>query len=163
GVSRARRRHDPRRGATLAAGLARAGLVTVDRSPAYCVLGRGGGGHSHLVALDAAGDPFGEEETDAEGLAPLVGRWESEHSPRGAGVTLPRCHDLRLVHRVLRHSRLVAEAEALRGATDWDTPLDPHEPQREAGATLFELEATAPHPGAVPAGLEETLAEFARQ
>ncbi|HLQ80745.1 MAG TPA: bifunctional 3'-5' exonuclease/DNA polymerase [Brachybacterium sp.] len=151
--------------------------MTVDRSPAYCVLGRGGGGHSHLVALDAAGDPFGEEETDAEGLAPLVGRWESEHSPRwvlsdaaawyppllAAGVTLSRCHDLRLVHRILRHSQLVAEAEALRGATDWDTPLDPHEPQREAGATLFELEATAPHPGAVPAGLEETLAEFARQ
>lgn len=129
--------------------------MTVDRSPAYCVLGRGGGGHSHLVALDAAGDPFGEEETDAEGLAPLVGRWESEHSPRwvlsdaaawyppllAAGVTLSRCHDLRLVHRILRHSQLVAEAEALRGATDWDTPLDPHEPQREAGATLFELEA----------------------
>ena len=151
--------------------------MTVDRPPAYCVLGRGGGGRSHLVALDAAGDPFGEEETDAEGLAPLVGRWESEHSPRwvlsdaaawyppllAAGVTLSRCHDLRLVHRILRHSQLVAEAEALRGATDWDTPLDPHEPQREAGATLFELEATAPHPGAVPAGLEETLAEFARQ
>src|SRR5699024_15233 len=63
----------------------------------------------------------------------------------------------------LRQAELVAEAGALRAATDWDTPLDPHEPPRDDGATLFELEATAPHLGAVPADLEETLAEFGRQ
>lgn len=151
--------------------------MSAERSPAFCVLGRGDGGRSRLVALDADGTSLGEEEADADGLVPLVARWESEHSPRwvlsdaaawyprllAAGVTLSRCHDLRLVHRILRHSELVAEAGALRAATDWDTPLDPHEPPRDDGATLFELEATAPHPGAVPADLEETLAEFGRQ
>ncbi|ATG52157.1 bifunctional 3'-5' exonuclease/DNA polymerase [Brachybacterium vulturis] len=130
-----------------------------------------------LVALDADGGRLDEEETGADGLPALVARWEAEHSPRwvwsdaaawsprllAAGVRVQRCHDLRLVHRILRHSALVHDAQALRAADVWDTPLDPPEPVRDAGATLFDLEATSPRSGAVPSDLEETLAEHARQ
>jgi DNA polymerase I len=141
------------------------------------VLGRGDGGRTRLLALDADGTPLGSEEAAADGLVALVGRYEAEHSPRwvwsdaaawyprllAAGVTLERCHDLRLIHRILSHSELVRAPEALREATDWDTPLDPHEPVRETGATLFELDAASSRSGAVPSGAEETLAEFTRQ
>ena len=146
-------------------------------APAWCVLGRADGGRTHLVALDAAGERLGAEEAGPEGLAALVGRWEAERSPRwvfsdaarwyppllAAGVTLERCHDLRLIHRILVHSELVADPAALREAIAWDTPLDPHEPVRDEGATLFDLETAPSSPGDVPADLEETLAEFTRQ
>lgn len=145
--------------------------------PAWCVLGRGDGGRTRLVALDAQGAEIGDEEVMPHGLAALVSRWEAEHSPRwvwsdaaawyprllAAGVTLERCHDLRLVHLILRHSELVRDAEALRSAWDWDAPLDPQEPERNVGATLFELEATAPRAGAGPSDIAETLAELDRQ
>ncbi|MDN5820809.1 MAG: bifunctional 3'-5' exonuclease/DNA polymerase, partial [Brachybacterium sp.] len=151
--------------------------MTARPSPAWCVLGRGEGGRIRLVALDADGGRCGDEEIDPDGLPAVVARWEREHSPRWvfsdaaawyprlltAGVTLERCHDLRLIHRILRHSELVPEADALRAATAWDTPLDPHEPIRDTGATLFDLEATSPRRGAVPSDLEETLAEHSRQ
>lgn len=148
-----------------------------DAPPAWCVLGHGEGGRSHLIALDADGRRLGAQEVAAAELPALVGRWESEHSPRwvwsdaaawyprllAAGVTLGRCHDLRLVHRLLRHSELVQEPQALREATAWDTPLDPHEPVKETGATLFDLDTAAPRSGAVPSDREETLAELSRQ
>ncbi|MGO1505842.1 MAG: bifunctional 3'-5' exonuclease/DNA polymerase [Brachybacterium sp.] len=151
--------------------------MTSPASPAWCVLGRGEGGRTLLLALDANGSPSGSEEAEPEHLAALVSRWEAEHSPRwvwsdaaawyprllAAGVTLERCHDLRLIHRILRHSELVRDAGPLRDASDWDTPLDPQEPERDPGATLFELDATARRSGAVPSDLEETLAEFTRQ
>ena len=146
-------------------------------SPTWCVLGRSDGGRTALVMLDAEGAPLRSEYAAPEGLAALVGRVERESSPRwvlsdaaawcprllSAGVTLQRCHDLRLVHRILRHSELVRDPAPLRAATAWDTPLDPHEPVRDTGATLFDLDAAPSRSGAVPSDLEETLAEFARQ
>src|SRR5699024_11116944 len=95
-----------------------------------------------------------------EGLAALAGAVGRESSPPwvlsdaaawcprllSAGVTLQRCHDLRLVHRILRHSELVRDPAPLRAATAWDTPLDPHEPVRDTGATLFDLDAAPPAP-----------------
>src|SRR5699024_3605794 len=91
----------------------------------------------------------------AEKLPALVAGLEAAHRPRwvwsdaavwyprllAAGVTLERCHDLRLVHRILRHSQLVADPGPLRERTEWDTPLEPEEPRRDRGATLFDLEA----------------------
>ena len=83
--------------------------------PAWCVLGHGEGGRTRLTSLGADGGVLGQEETDPASLPALVGRWEAEHSPRwvwsdaaswyprllAAGVTLERCHDLRLIHRIL--------------------------------------------------------------
>lgn len=146
-------------------------------SPAWCVLGRGDNGRTHLVMLDADGGRLGDEEVAADGLLALVARYESEHSPRwvwsdaavwyprllAAGVRIERCHDLRLVHRIVRHSALVHDAEELRAAEAWDTPLDPQEPVRDAGATLFDLEATPSRSGGVPSDVAETLAEHSRQ
>lgn len=145
--------------------------------PAWCLLGRGPGGRRQLLALSTDGGPLGTEEVAADDLPALVGRYEAEHRPRwvvsdaaawyprllAAGVTLERCHDLRLIHRILCHSELVTDPAALRAATDWETPLDPHEPARDTGAALFELDAASPRPGSVPSGVEETLAEFTRQ
>lgn len=156
---------------------ARPPAPAADLAPAWCALGRGDGGGTLLVALDQDGGRLATEEADAETLPALVARWETEHSPRwvfsdaaawyprllAAGITLERCHDLRLVHRILQHSELVRDPVPLREATAWDTPLDPHEPERETGATLFDLETTSPHRGGVPSDLAETLAELDRQ
>lgn len=146
-------------------------------SPAWCVLGRGDGGRTRLIALDGQGGLLEVEEVAADGLAALVARYEAAHAPRwvwsdaaawyprllAAGITLERCHDLRLIHRILSHSELVQDSQALRAATGWDTPLDPHEPVKDKGATLFELDVASPRSGAVPSDAEETLAEFERQ
>src|SRR5699024_4039358 len=67
-----------------------------------------------------------------------------------AGVTVERCHDLRLVHRILRHSQLVREPSAIRAAEAWDTPLAPHVPERDTGATLFDLAAGSERSRGVP-------------
>ena len=145
--------------------------------PAWCVLGHGEGGRIRLTALEPDGAVLGQDETDPAALPSLVGRWEAEHSPRwvwsdaaswypgllAAGVTLERCHDLRLIHRILVHSELVRDAGALRAASDWDTPLEPQGPERDAGATLFDLDAAARRSGAVPSDHAETLAELSRQ
>ncbi|MGP9537054.1 bifunctional 3'-5' exonuclease/DNA polymerase [Brachybacterium sp. AOP43-C2-M15] len=145
-------------------------------SPAWCVLGRRGDG-TVLLALDARGEELFRREITAEDVPSAVARLEAEHAPRwvwsdaaawyprlvGAGVTLERCHDLRLVHRILRHSELVQDPGPLRSAQEWDTPLDPYEPVRDTGATLFEIDAGTSRSGAVPSDAEETRAEFARQ
>ncbi|WP_157697010.1 bifunctional 3'-5' exonuclease/DNA polymerase [Brachybacterium avium] len=146
-------------------------------SPTWCVLGREAGGRTRLLVLDGDGRSLGTEEVAADGLPALVARREEEHAPRwvwsdaaawyprllAAGVRLERCHDLRLIHRILCHSELVEDASSLRAATEWETPLDPHEPVRDQGAALFELDAAAPRSGAVPSETEETWAEFTRQ
>ncbi|WP_227873020.1 bifunctional 3'-5' exonuclease/DNA polymerase [Brachybacterium ginsengisoli] len=151
--------------------------MTSPPSPAWCVLGRGGGGRTVLVLLPAEGEELSHRDCAPEELAEAVARIEAEHSPRwvwsdaaawyprllAAGVTLERCHDLRLVHRILRHSELVREADGLRAADEWDTPLDPYEPPRETGATLFDIDAGSSRSGAVPGEIEETLAELTRQ
>src|SRR5699024_7230441 len=77
-----------------------------------------------------------------------------------AGVTVERCHDLGLVHRTLRPSQVGREPSAIRAAEAWDTPLAPHVPERETGATLFDLEAGSERSGGVPQDIDEALAEF---
>lgn len=148
-----------------------------DRPPDRCVLGRGAGGQVVVRSLAADGTVLAEEECAPTELSALVGRLEATHSPRwvwsdaaawyprllAAGVTLSRCHDLRLVHRILRHSERVTAPGPLREATAWDTPLEPEEPRRELGATLFDLEARPSAAHGVPDGIEETCAELERQ
>ncbi len=127
--------------------------------------------------LAADGAVLSEESCEATVLHALVGRLEQESAPRwvwsdatawyprllAAGVTLSRCHDLRLVHRILRHSDLVTVPGPLRAATEWDTPLEPEEPRRELGATLFDLDPQPSRSPGVPDGIEETCAELTRQ
>src|SRR5699024_8461920 len=145
--------------------------------PARCVLGRGAGGQVVIRSVAADGTPRGAEEVAADEHIAGIARFEAEHSPRwvfsdaavwyprllAAGVTLERCHDLRLVHRILRHSQLVTDPGPLREATAWDTPLEPEEPRRDLGATLFDLDARPSAAHGVPDGIEETGAELERQ
>src|SRR5690625_4374803 len=108
-----------------------------------------------MVELDASGSEIARGAVRPDRLAAEVSRRESEVGPRwvwsdttawyprllAAGVTVQRCHDLRLVHRILRHSQLVREPSAIWAAEAWDTPLAPHVPERDTGATLCDLEA----------------------
>lgn len=71
-----------------------------------------------------------------------------------------RCHDLRLAHAILRRSALVADADALRAATQWDV-AGTEEAQPVTAPTLFDVEGTSPT--GVPDDPEEVLAEFRRQ
>ena len=145
--------------------------------PARCVLGLGAGGAVVLRELAADGSVLEERTRAVQELPSLVAELEAAHRPRwvwsdaaawyprllAAGVTLERCHDLRLVHRILRHSDLVTEPGPLREATGWDTPLEPEEPRRDLGATLFDLDARPSAAHGVPDGIEETCAELERQ
>ena len=145
--------------------------------PARCVLGRGPGGRVVVRSVAADGAVLEDRECSLAALSDLARGLEAEHSPRwvwsdaaawyprllAAGVTLERCHDLRLVHRILRHSALVAEPGPLREANGWDTPLEPEEPRRDLGATLFDLDAGPSAAHGVPDGIEEACAELARQ
>lgn len=146
-------------------------------APARCVLGRAAGGAVVLRELAADGSALGERTRAVQELPSLVAELEAAHRPRwvwsdatawyprllGAGVTLERCHDLRLVHRILRHSELVTEPGPLREATGWDTQLEPEETRRDLGATLFDLDARPSAAHGVPDGIEETCAELERQ
>ena len=145
--------------------------------PERCVLGRGDGGEVVLRELAADGSLLSERTCTIEELPALVAEREAAHRPRwvwsdaaawyprllAAGVTLERCHDLRLVHRILRHSAFIAEPGPLREHTEWDTPFEPEEPQRDLGATLFDLDARPSAGHGVPVGIEETAAELCRQ
>ncbi len=73
------------------------------------------------------------------------------------GITLQRCHDLRLVHAILRDSASVADAGALRAAEQWDAPA---ESEQSGTPTLFELDDGARR---APHAIDATLEEFHRQ
>lgn len=149
---------------------------TASGRAAWCVLGRAQGGATVLVELDASGTEIARSAFRPDELATEVSRREQTQHPRwvwsdttawyprllAAGVTVERCHDLRLVHRILRHSQLVREPSAIRAAEAWDTPLAPHVPERDTGATLFDLEAGSERSGGVPQEIDEALAEFSR-
>ncbi|MFC7374395.1 bifunctional 3'-5' exonuclease/DNA polymerase [Brachybacterium sp. GCM10030267] len=152
--------------------------MTSTADPAWCVIGRAGGGDVVIVDLDEHGQEIDRIALGADELPAHIAhrehrrpRWVWSDAatwyPRAlaAGVTVERCHDLRLVHRILRHSQLVAEPEAIREATAWDVPIEQHPgagEERGAGATLFDLDSSARTDG-VPHQIEAALAEFARQ
>lgn len=72
-----------------------------------------------------------------------------------AGADVVRCHDLRLCHAILAASALVVDSAELRADHRWDAAggVD------SASDTLFEFETAA----GVPDGIDDVLAEFARQ
>lgn len=152
-------------------GRASAAISTrVDRTdPAYLVAGRSDG-RVRVAALDAGG-----AELERVDLGDAWMRWiaqrESSISPRwvwhdtpawydellAGGVRVARCHDLRLVHAILRDAATVRDDAGLRAATEWDAahPADP-----ERTETLFDLGGEHAGP---PADLDAAVAEFARQ
>ncbi|WP_172173060.1 bifunctional 3'-5' exonuclease/DNA polymerase [Brevibacterium sp. CT2-23B] len=79
-----------------------------------------------------------------------------------AGVSLERCHDLRLAHAILARSELVTAPEAVRAASEWDAaPADAAAP--EQAAALFDVDAGRGFIPQVPHDLEAALAEHVRQ
>ncbi|WP_291048225.1 bifunctional 3'-5' exonuclease/DNA polymerase [Herbiconiux sp.] len=119
----------------------------------FIVLSEAPDGHVHasLLGPDAAAAAdtvvFPREE-----LARAVARLEREHHPRwvwddtarwypgllAAGVRIERCHDLRLVHTILRASELTATTSLARSAlSHWDQAAARlAEPDPDAGSTL---------------------------
>ena len=148
-------------------------MVRPDRA-AWIVLGRTG------ESIDAA--TLGADGTELErssivqaDLAAWVAgieaaeqlRWVWNDTPRwyaellAAGVRVSRCHDLRLSHAILRDSELVAADAPVRTSTDWD--VTPFLMEPVAAPALFELGDATDAVGVPPSGLDECVAEFARQ
>ncbi|AMT92558.1 bifunctional 3'-5' exonuclease/DNA polymerase [Brevibacterium linens] len=128
------------------------------------------------LAEDALPDHVRDRETGAgggrngtEGEQNWVRpRWIFSDTPKwyppllAAGVSIERCHDLRLTHAILARSELVTVPEALRAASDWDAaPADAAAP--EQAAALFDVDAGRGFIPQVPHDLEAALAEYARQ
>lgn len=92
-------------------------------------------------------------------------RWVWSDTPRwyepllDAGIQIARCHDLRLCHAILRDTELIEGHAQLRAHPEWDAP-----PVASAAAlpALFEWDEGAPVI-ATPHGIEDALAELARQ
>lgn len=139
---------------------------------AWIVVGRAAGRVTALV-LDSDGAQRERHTVDDEAVAQWVLARERDEAPRwvwsdtpawytalvAAGVRLARCHDLRLVHAILRDATAVTEDHGLRRATEWDRP--PPEPQPDRATALFELDGDAS--AGIPADIEAALAEFSRQ
>lgn len=145
--------------------------MTVD-DPVWSVLGRSPDGN--LVIADLTGDGSERRRTAvaSTALPALVTaagparRWVWSDTARwyppllAAGVVVSRCHDLRLSHTILRGSALVTDAAALHAHPEWDGPAA--DAVAPAAETLFDLEERGSG-DSVPDGLDEALAEFARQ
>jgi DNA polymerase-1 len=159
--------------------------------PAACVLGTvpGTGFEGHrigIVDLDSAGEEVGRIDLAEVDLPELVRdrengvggdsrgpggarpRWVLSDTAKwcppllAAGVSLERCHDLRLAHAILARSELVTAPEAVRAASEWDAaPADAAAP--EQAAALFDVDAGRGFIPQVPHDLEAALAEYARQ
>ena len=159
--------------------------------PAACVLGTvpGTGFEGHqigIVDLDSAGEEVGRIDLAEVDLPELVRdrengvggdsrgpggarpRWVLSDTAKwcppllAAGVSLERCHDLRLSHAILARSELVTAPEAVRAASEWDAaPTDAAAP--EQAAALFDVDAGRGFIPQVPHDLEAALAEYDRQ
>ena len=159
-----------------------------DQPPAACVLGTlpGTGFEGRrigIVDLDREGREIGRIDLAEEALPDHVRdrengarggqngarpRWIFSDTPKwyppllAAGVSLERCHDLRLAHAILARSELVTAPEAVRAAADWDAaPADAAAP--EQAAALFDVDAGRGFIPQVPHDLEAAMAEYARQ
>lgn len=159
--------------------------------PAACVLGAvpGTGFEGQRIGiadLDSAGEEIGRIDLAEAALPDFVRdredgaggdpcepggarpRWVLSDTAKwcppllAAGVSLERCHDLRLAHAILARSELVTAPEAVRAASEWDAaPADAAAP--EQAAALFDVDAGRGFIPQVPHDLEAALAEYARQ
>ncbi|MCU4296787.1 bifunctional 3'-5' exonuclease/DNA polymerase [Brevibacterium permense] len=159
--------------------------------PAACVLGtvpgtKFEGQRIGIVDLDSAGQEIGRIDLaeadlpefvrdredraggDSSGPGGARSRWVLSDTAKwcppllAAGVSLERCHDLRLAHAILARSELVTAPEAVRAASEWDAaPADAAAP--EQAAALFDLDAGRGFIPQVPHDLVAALAEHVRQ
>ncbi|MFB8147209.1 bifunctional 3'-5' exonuclease/DNA polymerase [Microbacterium sp. NPDC056003] len=141
-------------------------------APAWIVLGHTDGG-AVAALLDAGGAETGRHALTSSELPGWVAEREAADAPRWvwndapqwygallrAGVRVGRCHDLRLCHAILRSSSLVVPG-AMRGPGGWDAA--PFAAVADSAPALFDLDP-AERPAGPPDGLDEALAEFARQ
>src|SRR5699024_7152136 len=162
-----------------------------DSPPASCVLGRAGADRVAVVDLDAGGSVVERTDLAEAELPEFVRAREAESpetEPRGsgtresgrtpprwvfsdtpkwyppllaAGVSIDRCHDLRLAHAILARSELVGAPDPIRAAEDWDA--EPVDDSAAEAAALFEVDAGRGHVRQVPHDIEAGLAESARQ
>lgn len=94
-------------------------------------------------------------------------RWVFSDTPKwyppllAAGVSIDRCHDLRLAHAILARSELVSAPDPIRAAEDWDA--EPVDDSVAEAAALFEVDAGRGRVRQVPHDIEAGLAEYARQ
>jgi DNA polymerase-1 len=140
----------------------------------WIVLGRESDGVAAAI-LDANGIELDRRLIPADGLAPWVAaveaadpvRWVWSDAARwypdllAVGIRVSRCHDLRLCHAILRDSALVASADGLRAAVEWDAA--PYAEAMLAEPALFELGEAAGTSSGPPEGLDAAVREFARQ
>src|SRR5699024_8964831 len=162
-----------------------------DSPPASCVLGRAGADRVAVVDLDAGGSVVERTELAEAQLPEFVRaretesreaesrgsgtresgrtrpRWFFSDTPKwyppllAAGVSIDRCHDLRLAHAILARSELVGAPDPIRAAEDWDA--EPVDDSAAEAAALFEVDAARGHVRLVPDDREAGLAESARQ
>lgn len=145
--------------------------VAAAPSARWAIIGRTRDGV--VIDLDRGAGEIRRVRTTESDAPARIARIEADEHPRwvwsdtahwyssllAAGVRVTACHDLRLVHAVLRDTALV-DATAVRAATAWDSPGDDLglAPRRE---TLFDVDSD--RPGTVPDTIDEAGAEFARQ
>lgn len=130
------------------------------------------------VTLNALGETVDRIDLDADALQEFVATQESAVQPRwvwsdapswypqllAAGVTVERCHDLRLCHAILRHTELLTDRTALLEAIRWDAAPGAAEPKAPDSSALFEIEDDTERIAAeVPHDIDEALREFERQ
>jgi len=154
-------------------------------APRWCVIGHEGAGPAgrvELVELAADGTPLTRdacepgrlpehvrERESAAGAAGAAVRWVWSDTSfwypmlLAAGVSVERCHDLRLCHAILKRSERVPDRQTLAAEPRWDAGPDRSEQPRRESPALFEIEAAGSRAGGVPHDVESGLAEFARQ
>lgn len=142
-----------------------------DGTAVWSVVGRTPASAVAIVDLAGDGTELGRRTIDAAALPAAVHdagadrRWVWSDAARWyppllqRGVTVARCHDLRLCHAILRDSALVTEAGEVRRHVEWDVAAAETAPVGEQ--TLFELAPTAT--AGAPDDIDDALAEFARQ
>ena len=143
----------------------------------WCALGRTSFGGFEALCHHSDGTESGPTQISAGELPSFVSELERTHAPRwiwqssaacypqllDAGVSVARCHDLRLCHQILRNSHYVRDNSPLLAATHWLADLNAEQPAPTAsGPALFDLEMTPVRDGQ-QATLAEVLAEYDRQ
>ncbi len=121
-----------------------------------------------LIEVTATGEEISRREVPRRELPGVIASHSAAHrwiwsdtarwypSLLAEGVSVSRCHDLRLSHAILHGSALVTDAADLRAAVSWS-----HAPAADetASDTLFGLEEK----GGTPEHPDEVLLEFRRQ